>query len=726
MNSSPAPTAKPRQSRPSEGEGAPIGEWLADLWEGRYLFLATLAVVTVVGAFFTWQATPLYESESLLQLPEKKAIASDPSFSKVGGLFNEPADATAEVEILKSDLILGRAVSALDLDLSIQPQFLPVIGRALARGQANLPRLTLTTFEIPEQYLGKTFHITARTPGHFLWRGPDSAPLATGQPGETLVAVQEGENLTLKVGALVAKPGQDFLVVRKPMVVAVAELRANLEVAERGKLTNVIGLTFKADSPTRSAATLKEIVNQYLRYKLERKGSDATRTLALLEAKIKPLKADLEAAEDRLSQFRRRTLSVDLPREAESLLTHGANLAGQISALEQKKQEALRIYRGNSDVVTTIDLQIQKLKSEGGQVSSAVRALPETQQELVRLTRAVQVNTDLYTALLNNIQQLQVTSGGDTGSAAVVDPARPNPLPIGAKPSVMVAFYAALGALAGVGLVMLRLLLSQGIKDHRLIESKLGLTVVVTIPHSQDQDQHAAALGKAKPGQHLLATQQPDDLAIESLHSLRTTILFTLKDAANPCIMITGPSPGVGKSFLCANLAIILAQTGDRVLLVDADLRRGTLHRYFGLRNRLSGLSDILAGRGGWMSFVHATGQPGLDLITTGILPADSSALLLAPRLGRFLDEAASTYKFILLDVPPLLPVTDATIVGAKAGTVLLVAKYGQHSLDELRACQQRLEDHQITLNGCIFNDIKPTGLGGYQDYRYAYHYKYK
>lgn len=724
-------TSKPSNSRHSKTaqdiDEVHFGELLADLWEGRYLVLGCAVALLMVGGFLTWRSAPVYQADGLLQLHAKKPLSSDPAFAKMEGLFSESSDATAEVEILKSDLVLGRAAKALKLDVSAQPKRLPLVGEALARGKADAPAMKVGVLQVPERLSGKAFQISVLPDGTFRWSSPAGESLATGKPGELVPAVLEGEILKLKVESLKAKPGQIFYLVRRPLASVISDLRKGFEAAEKGKLTNVIGVTYKDTNPVRCAEVLNEIVNQYVRYKLEKKAGDADQTRSLLEKKIVPLKAELDASESKLNQFRSRFGSVDLSREAESLLLQSANYSSQVSALEQKKQEALRTYRENSDVVTTINQQIQKLKEDASRVAARVQTLPSTQQEVVRLSRDVQVNNDLYTALLNNIQQLQIAGAGDVGSVAVVDPATVNPDPIGAGLNTMLAFYATFGALVGVSLTILRQVLRSGIRDHRLIESKLGIPVLVTIPHSDEQEKHSEGIVKSKEGPHLLADQNPDCLAVESVRSLRTSLLFSMKDAKNNIIMVTGASPSVGKSFLCANLAILFAQTGARVLLVDADLRRGNLHRYFGLKSRLDGLSNVLSGRSEWRKMVHDTQIPGLHLMSTGIIPPDSSQLLLSPSFASLVGEISAAYDYVIFDTPPLLPVTDATIIGSYTGTVLLVAKFGKHSLDELRTCQQRAEDHGMQLTGCIFNDIVPTGLGyGYQDYRYAYHYKYK
>jgi tyrosine-protein kinase Etk/Wzc len=489
----------------------------------------------------------------------------------------------------------------------------------------------------------------------------------------------------------------------------------------------VLGLTLIDTSPRRGAQTLNEIINHYIQHKIERKTGDTSKTLALLQEKMPALKAKLDASESRLNQFRSHSGSVDTSREADIYLQQGASLNAQVSTLKQKKEELLRTYRENSDVVSTLNQQISKLQGESNQVESKMRSLPGTQQEVVRLSREVQVNTELYTALLNNIQQLQVANAGEVGNVTIVDPATPNLTPLGLKPIQLVSIYGFLGFIVGVGMLILKRALRSNIKDHRLIESKLGLPVLVTIPHSKAQEEHYRAISQRKDGSHLLALITPDDLAMESLRSLRTVLHFSMKDARNCAIMITGPSPSIGKSFVSSNIAAVLAQTGARVLVVDGDLRRGNLHLYFGLKNRLGGLSEVLSGRSTWKDVVHRSGVTGLDMISTGAIPPNPSDLLMTTRFSEFITEVCRGYDFVVIDAAPLLPVTDSLIIGSKVGTVLLVAKYDQHPLDELRACLKRFESQNIPIKGCVFNDIKPLGLGAnYQDYRYAYHYKYK
>jgi len=723
-----------------------IREWLMHLWAGRYVILGSVLAFFFMAVVYLWRTTPIYQAEAMMQIePPKTSGTNEAAFARMENLFSAPTDALTEIEIVGSSLVLGRTVESLNLDVVAKPDLFPLIGEALHRGKADAPRVDVDTFVLPDSMRGLEFQLIAEPEGAFAWKSPAEFPatiaksetefpqdvvLATGRPGDLLVAAYGGETLKLKLRRMIAKPGQKFHLVRRPMLGVITELRNDLEAAEKGatqpnKSTNLLALTFRHTNPVRAAEILNEIMKQYLLQNTQRKSEEISRTLELLQQQLPEIHLKLVTAENRLNQYRAQTGSVDVPREADLALQQSSGLAGQISSLRQKKEDLLRIYQENSDVVSTLNAQIAKLESESATLKQKVRSLPATQQELVRLSRDVQVNTELYTALLNNIQQLQITGTG-VGHNRIVDSAMPGLKPIKPKKEMLLAAFLMVGLFFGVGLVMVRLALQHGVEDHRIIEAKLGLSVFATVPHSKTQEEYYKDLCQSRPGSHLLALHDPDDLAIESLRSLRTMLNFSMEEASNRAIMITGPSPMVGKSFISSNLSSVLAQSGARVLVVDADLRRGNLHRYFGLPNRMGGLSEVIEEHSDWKAVVRGTEVPGLQVMSSGRIPKNPAELLMTPAFTAFVEAASREYDFVVLDAPPLLPVTDATIIGSKVGTVLLVAKFGYNTLDEIRTCQSRLEDNGIPLRGCVFNDLTPTGLGYYdRHYRYAYHYKY-
>jgi tyrosine-protein kinase Etk/Wzc len=727
--SRPDPAEPPRRILRPLGESEELGflDWFANLWEGRRFIIASLALFLCFGGLYVWRAAPVYQVQAMLQVQARRTGPSDPAFAKMEGLFSDPTEAQSEVEILQSSMVLGRTVEALNLDLQARPKLMPIVGAALNRGDPEAPRIEVQSFGLPDHLRGQIFSLTALPGGTFRFDSPKGAALGTGEVGKPLSVSYAGEQLELVVQSISAKPGQKFRLERQPVGEALDSLRRNLDVVEKGKLTNVLGLTLKCANPATGVTVLDEIIKQYIRHKIERKNAGATQTLAILKEQLPQVKAKLDDAENRLNRFRSRTGSVDLAREADAYLQQGSNLSVQIMSLEQKKQDLLRTYREDSDVVATLNRQIAQLKAEGGRIDAKVRTLPSAQQEVVRLSREVAINTELYTALLNNIQQLGITSAGEVGGIAVVDPATPDPNPIAPRRAMLMFLFTFLGFLAGIGMAILRKTFSQGIEDHRLIESKLGIPVLVTIPHSKAQEAHWQAMQNGEDGLHLLAALNPDDLATESLRSLRTSLHFSKGRATSQTIMVTGPSPNIGKSFVSGNLAAVLARAGSRVLVMDADLRKGSLHRQFWSKDRAGGLSDVLARMADWEAVVHKTAVPRLDLMMSGSIPMNPSELLMTEAFEELLAKLSKAYDYVILDAPPVLAVTDALIIGSRVDQVLVVAKYGSHPLEELRACLKRLERQGIPVLGCVFNDVQPLRMGGnHTHYRYAYHYRYE
>jgi len=719
-----------RVSDREKGDEFNLSEVLANVWEGRYLILGSLLCFLALGALYAWTADPIYQVEGLLQTEANKTFGGQSSdFTKIEGAYALPTNAESEIEIIKSNLVLGKVVENLGLDLAAGPETKPILGKLFRGPMETRPAITVDSFLVPAQVRGTMFKLVALADGGFQLNDPKGTPLGQGRPGETLVVMYHDTPLSLKVRSLRGHPGQTFFLAKSPELDVINDLRLSLQAEERGKNTfassNLLWLSLQAPDPERGAAILNEVFNQYIHQAVERKAGESASALALLEKQQPGLKAQVVEAEGRLNAYRSRRGAVDLAREGEIFLEQGSSLDAQISGLQQKKEELLRTYTEHSDLVTTVEQQIARLRNEARTVDAKVAILPQTQQDFIQLTRDAQVKSDMYTSLLNSIQQLQNTLAGAVGNARVVDYALPNYDAIAPKKKILMILFLFIGVVVGVGLTILRRVLRRGIEDHRILETKLGLPVLVTIPHSQAQRAQERNILKRAPGIHVMAANEPDDLSTESLRSLRTALYFAMEDTPRS-ILITGPSPKIGKSFVSTNLATVLCQSGARVLLVDADMRSGYLHSAFGLK-RVGGLSEVLAGRLDWRSAVKPTTVPGLSLLSSGAIPTDPLVLLMGKRFQEVLAELLEAFDHVIFDAPPVLAVTDALVIGSQVDAVLLVAKYGAHPLDEMRACMNRLKPLGGRLKGCVFNDIKLVGTGtryGYYKYDYAYKYQ--
>ena len=265
-----------------------------------------------------------------------------------------------------------------------------------------------------------------------------------------------------------------------------------------------------------------------------------------------------------------------------------------------------------------------------------------------------------------------------------------------------------------------------GIESPQVLEEH-GISVYASIPLSEwqkarDSVKTIKGIKRYKQSQ-LLAVGNPTDLAIEAIRSLRTSLHFAMMQAQNNVLMMTGVSPSIGKTFVCANLAAVISQTNKRVLLIDCDMRKGYTHELLGTNN-VNGLSEILIGQGDITTAAKPTSIAKFDLIPRGQVPPNPSELLMSERFAELVNWASKNYDLVLIDTPPILAVTDAAIVGRHVGTTLMVARYAVNTLKEVETSLSRFEQNGIPVKGVILNSIFRRA-SAYQDYGY-YEYEYK
>ena len=727
-----------------------LGYYLAVLAESKWLILLVTLLVLLAGIIYIWRATPLYQVDALIQVEENKKSAQSAALGDVLGplLMGETA-VSAELQILGSRMVLGKVVDNLRLAISTSPVYFPMIGSAIARRHepsAGLAEpwfglkqyawggetIKVETFDVPKANLGDTFILAAGEQGHYRLLGPktgwwsDLPVVLEGKVGETARAELDGEPLTLFVSELKARPGTYFNLVHNDRLSVINGLDKVLKMAEEGKKSGVISVKLAGPNPVQASTVVNEIANVYLRQNVERRSAEAAQTLSFLQQQLPVLKKNLEASETSLNAYRLQHGSVDLPKEVELVLAKIVDAEQQTIQLKQKREELIRRFTPAHPTIVALDAQLASFNKQLNDLNKQVKNLPNTQQEIVALTRDVAVNTSLYTALLNDAQELQLAKAGTVGNVRIIDHAVPSTRPDSPKKGQILMLSLVLGVFLGIVSAFLRRSLLKGVEDPDQLEKQIGLPVYATILHSQQQGKLAKQRHANSDQPPMLASRYPEDPAVESLRSLRTTLHFVLLDTKNNIIKISGPSPGVGKTFITANLGAILASAGKRVLLIDADLRKGQLHRYLGLSREL-GLSDFISGTIPLEQIFRHTAIDGLDLIPTGTIPPNPSELLLHERFALCLEEATKAYDYLLIDCPPVLAVADAAIVGRLAGTALLVVKAGVNAMREIEQSVKRLKQAGVNLRGLLFNDVKLASrrYGYYSSYKYVYQYAY-
>ncbi len=705
-----------------------LRDWVALLSGSRWIVAGVTAACVAAAMAYVAVATPVFRADAVVQVEERaRGIAG---LEELTAAFSSSTPAETEIELIRSRALLSGVVERLGLDVVVTPRHFPVVGAAVARRSgASAPvaappalgafawggeRIAVDHLVLPEALLGRRLSLTALGDGRYQLAGPDGESLLEGRVG-TLAAAGGVE---VRVAELRARPGTGFRVTRLPMEEAVERLQSRLAVSERGRKTGILQIALEGTDPELVARTVDAVAQDYQRQNVDRRSAEAEKTLSFLETQLPTLRSSLDEASAALERYRRTHGRVDVGLETKGMLERSAEAERRLSELLLQRAELRQRFTDSHPSAQTLDDKVARLRAERDAAAGRIRDLPEAEMRSASLLRDVKVANELYLVVVNKVQELKVVKSGTIGNVRLLDRAvRPRrPVRPDALPALLAALAVGLGM--GVGLSFLRRALARGLEDPEAVERATGLPVHASIPHSDAQ----AALGRgraARDGSELLARSDPADLAVESVRALRTSVAFALAEAENNVVALGGPSPGVGKSFVAANLAQVLAESGSRVLLVDADLRKGRLHDMLGGAGE-PGLSDMIAAGEPVPGAVRPTAQSGLDFLPRGRGAPNPSELLGSERFRRVMEWASRSYDVVVVDTAPILAVTDAALVSRHCGVNLLVLRAGRHPVREIGAAMKAYAQGGVRLHAVVLNGARPSRAGGH-----GYHYQY-
>ncbi|WP_288397490.1 polysaccharide biosynthesis tyrosine autokinase [uncultured Acinetobacter sp.] len=705
----------------------------------QWKLILLCVLLAIVFALLYLRVTPdTYSVDALVQVESQKGGASAALLGQELSSIMDGAGigqqlAQAEIEILRSRLVVGTTIEKLNLDISIQPKNNSVFQRLISvsnfetqyssRGvsvENDTDRFDIQQFTVPNKYLNSALLLTLTDNKEIILTDLDKEEVVfKGKLNQNnILSTRDG---LWKVTIFGNSLQDEYVITKQALPTAVNNVLDSFSAAERGKQTGVIGLSYQGNDKLQITNILNVILQTYKQQNIERSSAEKEQTLKFLDKQLPELKKDLDQAERQFNVFRQRYNTVDVSKESELYLTQSITLETQKAELQQKQAELSAKYTPEHPAMQEINAQLGAINSKIGELNGTLKRLPDVQRQYLQLYRDVEVKQQLYTGLLNTYQTLNVAKAGEIGNVRIVDTAIEPVKPIKPKKLIILVLSIFVGGFIGVMLALLRKMLRTGIKDSTQIENEFDLPVYATVPRSPVQESRIKLL-KKKKSIPILAIKHGDDVAIESLRSMRTAIHFALANAKNNIISIAGPAPEVGKSFISVNLATILAQSNKRVLLIDADLRRGYLNKYFNAEIK-PGLSEYLAGEVGLNEITHHSEVAGLDMITRGKSPTNPSEALSTPQFIAFLEEIMPLYDHILIDTPPVLAVTDGVVIAQNAGVNLVIARHAKTHMKELELTLSRFEQAGIKVNGFILNDIQSTAGYSY-GYNYAYGYK--
>ena len=703
----------------------------------KWQLLSIMGIFAALGIGYAVLATPMYSSNAMIQIEmEKKGVTR--LTDQTSGMPPPMPEAVTEIELLKSRSVIGKAIENLKLDIVVKPRYFPIIGNFVARRfqpqndtDVASPLLGLNSFawggeklvidqlEVPDSNLDKPMKLKVEDNQNFTVFNNDDEVVLHGSLGQPV----SNDGYQIQVSTLQARPGTEFTIMKQRFSKTIQEYQGRLVAGERGKMSGIIGIGIQDSDPLRAQAIVQEVADIYVQQNIDRNAAESTQSLEFLRAQIPVVKSDLEKAQSALNYYQTNKKSVDIDSETKGVLEQSVALDNQISELNLKRTEMDRKFTRQHPAYQALMSQLGQLQAERAKLQKRVEVLPETQQELLRLNRDIEVTSQTYALMLNKAQELEVIRAGTVGSVRIIDNANANvDDPSAPNKPLIIAVAIILGAIVGLAVVYTRHTLRRGVETPEAIE-QIGLPVYASIPFSKNQADAAKGLGNKKPGESsLTALTHPTDLSTEALRSLRTSLHFAMIEAKNNILMISGPSPGVGKSFVSSNLAAVIAESGQRVLLIDGDMRKGYLHKLMSTKQQ-DGLSDLLSGRIALNDAIKKTEVGSLDFVSCGQFPPNPSELLMSLRFTTVLKKFSELYDIVIIDTPPILAVTEAGIIGSHAGTSLIVARFGMNSVKELEATKRRFDLNGIPLKGVIFNAVerKASNYGSYGNYHYSY-----
>ncbi|WP_426702073.1 polysaccharide biosynthesis tyrosine autokinase [Rhodanobacter sp. Col0626] len=731
-----AATQTPSQREDSEID---LGELLGTLIDHKWLIIIVTSMFLVISVAYALLATPIYQANAVVQVEQK--VPELPGLSAISQTLGaSSSEATTEIALITSRSVIGQAVNNLGLLVTATPHHFPLIGDFIARrysptrpGAVAAPMLGMNSYDwggssldifqlnVPAALQGKTLTLVAGEHGAYTLLDVDDNILIKGQVRQSISA----QGVTIQVKALAANPGTRFDVVRQRDLAVISKLQQDVNASEQGKDSGVIALTYNNADPVLAANLLDQVSETYVRQNVDRNSAEAASSLKFVKEQLPNVRRDLEKATAALNAYQTQAHSVDITMQTKGLLDQEVTIETSIQQLRMQQADMERKFTPQHPAYKALMTQIGQLQAQKAAMEKQVGGLPDTQQELLKLTRDVQVSNQTYTSLLNQAQQLDIARAGTVGNVRVIDTAAVDTTqPVKPKKALVVLGGTFLGGFLAVAFIFLRQMLNRGVEDPATIE-QLGLPVYASIPLSEQELVISAKDAHHRGGdgkQHLLAVNAPADLATEALRSLRTSLHFARLEAKNNLLMISGSSPHAGKTFVSSNLAAVIAQAGQRVLLIDADLRKGAQHKVMGGRPE-NGLSELIAGQIDSSAAIRpVTGIEGLHFIARGKVPPNPSELLMHANFTALLNKLMPLYDLVIIDTPPILAVTDAAVIGHQAGTSLLVVRFGLNQAREIALAKQRFEQNGVEIKGAIFNAVEKRSAGYYS---YGY-YEYK
>ncbi len=679
------------------------------IFDAKWTIITSVAIFTALGVLYGMITTPLYRANATIQVEEQaRGGVSSLVSAQLGEIFAVKSSTPTEMVIMKSRMILGKTVERFHLDIVAVPRVIPVVGKLINRIKGEEHSIDVSHFETPtDDDLDKVMYeisvLDEYTQSYALKR--KGKVILHGVAGELV----SKDGYSILVDNFVSTDGASFSIKKRNDLDSIKWLSDNLSISEIGKLTGIVELSFVGVDPDRIEDILEDIQQNYFLQSAKRNSSEAEHSLKFLKSRLPAIKKELDRKENILNEYRQKNETIDLPMEAKAKLDTMVSLEAQLNELTFKESEISQKYTKDHPAYIALLDKRRALLNRKGKLNNEIKNLPQTQREILRMTRDVEVDQQIYVQLLNEVQELNVVKAGAGGNARILDHARTSIHPVKPKKALACIVFMMLGLMIGCGFVLARatikMVLNSGIKQEKDFQS-LGLPVYAVVPKSKSQrklSKRNLSKKKHQESSNLLANCYPSDPSVKAMNELASNLRFAMLGDSGNVVMISGPTEKSGKSFVASNFAAVTAQGGKKVLLIDADMTDGEIGKQYGLGEE-SGLCDYLIGNIQKEETTRSSGIENLEVITHGEIPPNPAELLALPEFKQLIEWCSNRYDLVIIDTPEAIVADDASVIGTLADTVLLVARYGKTLMQDVYLAQQKFEQAEIKVSGVVFN----------------------
>lgn len=708
---------------------------LHDIWDvvfaNKYKIITGAMLGAVLLGGYAYIKAPTYQATAVVNVDTSNQASSTlsammSSSSSVFGISQNNNLVSLQIQTMQSLPVLLPVVEKLGMNVSAYPDQNFIIRRIFPQPNA----LKVMDFDTPTAWISQgvtqvPLTIRVLNKDQYDLIGPDGKVyLAKGEFNKNQSYSYDGVtySITVMITDLSALQPGDYVVYRNDDIASVNALSKVLSFTTDKDAPTIITVSATGPDPIKLATAVNDVVDEAIKNDIKRSSENARAVLAFLRAQLPIVRQNLNEAENRLTQYREETGTLNIEGETALVLSQLGAFDKQLTQLEQKRAAmSARLTDSNPEIIQ-LDSAIEKVKQQQVALRENVKTLPKGDQTFINLSRDVQVQNDIYKNLVSAIQQYQMVEAGTVSTLQVIDRATVPYQDLNLSTRVMILLGGILGAFGVAFVLMFRRFMTRNVTDLEQLEEISPLPTVATIMTDKIHSKNIKQMQKGFADRLKFADEI--DLygsTIEAMRSLRTGLRVQSLDRKIQVIAISGPIPNVGKSYCSVNLARALAEE-FKVLLIDADIRKGDVKVYFDA-NIQTGLTDYLVGEKTIDQVIYKTGG-NLDFMARGKMKSGlHTSVISNARLSQLLSAVRDQYDYIVIDTSPILPVPDASSVMILSDYNIVVYGYDMHKPKEIELTIKRFSQLKVRTDAQIFNLVP---MGDSNGYGYSYKYSYK